>query len=339
MKSLPGLVLVYGLTTGVSPSFAATATPPLNQVLEVLRTNLPDLNETELNRAAVTGLLTELRGRASMVSTEMDTNPVLASFTMLERGVALARVNRVTPQLAKELTSSFQLVAKTNKVEGLVLDLRFVVGDDFAAVVSVASLFVAGERPLLDWGQGMQKSVEESAALRVPLAILINRETIGASESLAGTLRESGVALLIGNPTAGRALAGRNVDLGDGFILRVASTPVKLGDGSVIPDTGVTPDISINIATDQERTLREKMFGQVPASDSSTNAAATRPARSPRMNEADLVRERRNGTNQAQSSVPVQRTIPAPKTIIVDPALARAVDLLKALAVIQRNRS
>jgi hypothetical protein len=347
MKSLARLVFFCGVASVAGPSFAASATPPLNQVLEVLRTNLPELDEAELNRAAVAGLLAELRGRASMASTAADTNPALMSFAVLDRGVALARVGRVTPELARELTAGFQAATTTNKLEGLVLDLRFVAGDDFPAVVPIASLFVGDERPLLDWGNGMQKAAAESAALRVPLAVLINRETIGAAEGLAGVLREAGVALLIGNTTAGRARAGRNVELGDGFTLRVASTPVKLGDGSVIPDTGVTPDIAINIAIDQERALREKMFGPVSVSDSSTNTVATRPARSPRVNEADLVRERRNGTNQSQSPLPAEqrsaasapRPAPAPKQVIVDPALARAVDLLKALTVIQRNRS
>jgi len=71
-----------------------------------------------------------------------------------------------------------------------------------------------------------------------------------------------------------------------------------------------------------------------------TNQASltTRTNRRPRFNEAELVRERRNGF------VPETEAGGGPeadeeKPIVQDPVLARALDVLKGLAVVRQLRS
>jgi C-terminal processing protease CtpA/Prc len=320
-----------------APAIATDGAPAFQEVFEVLRTNLTGTTETELNAAAVNGLLTNLRGRAALVDSAISTNAGLARFTVIDRIIGVAQVRELSLQLAGKLTENFQAAAATNKLKGLVLDLRFAASDDYAAVVSVAELFVTKDRALLDWGNGLVKSSSETAAIDVPVAVLVNRETLGAPEALAGVLQETGQALVLGNPTAGRAFAGREFELASGHKLRVASTPVKLGDGAEIPATGLKPDITVMVALDAERQFVAEPYGLGLSGSVSTNTLPARPARSRRPSEAELVRERREITNQVD--IPLTRDTPSQKPVIIDPVLARAVDLLKGLAVVRGNRS
>ena len=55
-------------------------------------------------------------------------------------------------------------------------------------------------------------------------------------------------------------------------------------------------------------------------------------ARHPRFNEAELVRERREGVSEADITAMKEHDVENP--MVQDPALARALDLLRGLAVV-----
>ena len=321
--------------TGPAARAEVGDTPDFREVYESLRTNLPGISEGELNQAAVAGLLQQMRGRAALADSAAPTNSALQKFIVVERNIAVAGVRRIDAPLKAELTAEFRAVARTNRLKGLVLDLRFATGDDYAAAASLAELFVAKDRELLDWGAGPVKSTAGEVTIDLPVVVLVNQETLGAAEVLAGMLRECGIALILGNPTSGRAYAARELALSGGQKLRIGTVPVKLGDGSEIPTTGLAPDITVAVGLDQERILAAEPFGPV---GNSTNAPPARPARSRRPSEADLVRERRElQTNQP--SLAAAREAAPDKPAIADPVLARAVDLLKGLAAVRSNRS
>jgi hypothetical protein len=66
--------------------------------------------------------------------------------------------------------------------------------------------------------------------------------------------------------------------------------------------------------------------------DEETTAATSTPRR--RINEAELVRMQKEGLLDADEPLPVAKADPV-KPIVRDPALARGLDLLKALAIVK----
>jgi hypothetical protein len=66
-------------------------------------------------------------------------------------------------------------------------------------------------------------------------------------------------------------------------------------------------------------------------------SGTNRVARRPRFNEAELVRERREGISEADMTALRERDPEKPQ--VNDPALARALDLLKGLAVVRQSHS
>jgi hypothetical protein len=138
-------------------------------------------------------------------------------------------------------------------------------------------------------------------------------------------------------------MTGKDYPLENGQRLRIAASPVKLGDGSDIPIEGVRPDIEVTVSRADELvyfadpyampTATPKMANDITASSD----GSVRPqARRFRPSEADLVRARREGRD-LEELLTSERD--SEKPTIRDPALARAVDVLKGLAVVRRSRS
>ena len=248
------------------------------------------------------------------------------------------------------MSAAFNDLSASNKLKGVVLDLRFAGGDDYSAACAVADLFLTKPLPLLDWGNGVVQSKANPDAITLPLMILVNQQTMAAAEALAAVLRETGAGLVIGTNTAGQAAIGRDFVLKNGQRLRIATAEIKLGSGTALSAQGVKPDIQVGVNADEEKAYYADAFRNLPkptnvlaaADGSLTNSAVNetnRPARR-RLTEADLVRERREELNRISETPPaVAKKMETDKPTVRDPALARALDLLKGLAIVRQFRS
>jgi len=352
LKIIHCVSILFSLAACAGLAGPANDPPKFDEVYQLLRTNLNGLSEADLNRAAVEGLLAQLKSGAMLVAPgaagEEAATPALGKSVIYDDSYAYFRVLKVEAGLARELTASYRDMAATNKskIKGVVLDLRFAGGADFAAAAAAADCFLNASQPLLESGGVMARSTIKTNAISVPLAALINSGTSEAAEGLAGVLRQTGAGLLLGSQTAGRAGVFKEFPLSNGAKLRIAAGQVKLGDGTVFTG-GIKPDIEVKTNPDEERAYWEQPY-QTPGQAAKTNAAGTNLVANPpqtngspfrRFNEAELVLEQRDGADlEAEFSAgPRFQTDPSLK-IVRDPALARALDLLKGLAVVQKGR-
>jgi hypothetical protein len=216
------------------------------------------------------------------------TNTALARASVLEGNVAYLRVGQVTKNLGLEFNVALQALTTTNKIAGVVLDLRFADGDDMSTVQS--NLF----------------------ALKMPLVILVNRETRGSAMMLAYSARVVRAGLILGNTTAP-------------FKSEYGETP------------GVTPDIAVNVKIADEKTYLENPYAALAPSETNAVVNTNRfGAFIDHTTEADLVREKIKDGDEDEDAAPPKPAEPQ-KPFIHDPVLARAVDLIKALAVVRQS--
>ncbi len=132
-----------------------------------------------------------------------------------------------------------------------------------------------------------------------PLVILINSQTHGDAALLASQLRATAAAVLIGS----------------------TNSPANLA-----------PDIVVAVSADDEKKFQDNPFFKNTATSlSPTNLMAFVDHTS----EAELVRKRVKDGDETDSASP--RAEP-PQPVVRDPALARAMDLLKALAALHPDR-
>jgi hypothetical protein len=331
---------------------AAGPNPDFREVYDLIREHLAGVSEAELNHTAVQALVSALAPKVTLTTNVVASEatagqPLVTRSNLFGGSIGYVRIERVDDGLAKAVRDACQALDGTNKLKGLVLDLRYAGGTQYAAAVAVADLFLKKERPLLNWGEGLVRSKEKTDALALPVAVLVNRQTAGAAEALAAVLRETGAGLIFGGATAGQAMIAQEYPLKNGMRLRIATAPVQLADGSSLSAQGIKPDITVTVGAQEERAYYADAFRLPPQSSvlagggfSLTNqpGGTNRASRRFRFNEAELVRERRDsvGPDLEQS---VGKEQEAEEPAVHDPALARALDVLKGLAVIRQSRS
>jgi hypothetical protein len=350
MNDLKLPVLLLSLAVGAVPLRAAeTPERPaaeFQEVYELLKQHLATATPADLDRAAVRGLLEQLGGRVTLLgdpAADAGTNRLrVEAASVFEKHYAYVRLGRIAAGVENDFADAWKQLGSSNQLKGLALDLRFASGEDYAAAVALADRFFATERPLADWGDGPRQAAGRTDALTLPVAVLVNRRTAGAAEALAAMLRFGDAALLLGTNTAGQAGIAKEFTLKNGARLRVAVAPIKIAGDKIVPFTGLVPDIPVAVAPKEEKLYLANAFrAPTGAVTEATNdpalASSNRAPRRPR-NEADLVRMMREGQNPALERTNPAPPPPEPPPQVRDPALARALDLLKGLAVVQQFR-
>jgi hypothetical protein len=343
--SVLGVWLLAGPGAGITVP-AAETNAPLNfqEVYNLIRTNLAGVSAADLDRAAVQGLLKQFQSQVSLVpkipGPGISETELLSRTNVFEEAYAYLRIARVEPGLAEQVQVGFEKLNVDKKLKGLVLDLRFARGQDYPTAVRVADRFIAVEQPQLTFGGALLRSTAKADAWTIPVVVLVNRQTAGAAEVLAALLRQNHVGLLIGAPTAGEASLFKEFVLGDGQRLRIATGVIKLGDGEPLSARGINPDIALEVSPEVERAYLADAYKEpVRGTTLTAGPAGTNNPPRRRLNEAELVRRQREGLNpDDDSAVTKTRPLELAKPVVRDPALARALDLLKGLAVVKGYR-
>lgn len=346
------LVFCFLLTAIIGRAAPADVPPTFDEVYQLLRTNLEGVSQADLDRAAVRGLLEQFPAQAMLVEKESNSATAHSAATALSKAAlyddsyAYLRIGKVEGPLAEKLRAAYQDLGNKSKIKGVILDLRFASGSDYAAAAAAADCFLNSEQPLLEWGTGSASATKKTNAIAVPAAILVNSQTTGAAEALVAALREGDIGLILGGTTAGQANIFKEFSLGNGEKLRIATAQIKLGDGTALAH-GLKPDIAVETSLADEKAYLQDPYKILHPPEPAKNDAATnsnlaltnQPSRRP-TNEAELVREKRAGETDdgsddatAQNAAPEE---PAPP-VMADAVLARALDLLKGIAVIQQS--
>lgn len=356
MKSMKNgrkiLAILLLIAAAVAPNRIAAAAEAVQfqELMEILRGNLAGATAENLNRAAVAGLLEQLAPRVRLLDEDSlaketpNVGPAVATG-VFDRAFAYVRMGSLGQNAGKEFQTAFEDLASSNKVQGLVLDLRFAGGGDNGGAVAVADRFFAEAQELVDWGEGMKKSTAKSNAMTLPTTVLVNRKTAGAAEVLAGILRHGDAALLVGSRTAGQASETKDFTLKTGQKVRVAIAAVRVMTDKELPFTGIVPDIEVTTNLEDELLFMADAYRTVKAAAGAGTAAdpiltSTNRGRR-RMNEAELVRLSREGQDLRDPTSGPPTATARPQDAgpqVTDPVLARALDILKGLAVVQRTR-
>jgi len=230
----------------------------------------------------------------------------------------------------------------TQKMRGLILDLRFNPGGKLSTAVQVADRFIEAGVIVTTRGRSGRKLDEYEAAAAgtypdFPVVVLVNRYSASAAEIVAGAVQHHHRAVVLGERTFGKGSVQSVIELGDGRgSLKLTTAEYYLPGGrsinrqqrtgravkrpevkrtpgtSVEPTWGVEPDIEV-VLTDKE------------------NARLLSLRR-----EADVIPH--EGPSTRPSTAPAAPTT-APAPPFVDRQLERAIDVLKAYKVWQQRAS
>ena len=146
-----GLASLFSLALGFAA--AAAPAPKFEELYGLLKTNAAGLSTEKLDQAILEGLADKLPGYILLGAATNVSGPSVTRTNVYEGTFGYYRVGQVTESLTKEIAAAYTN-AGTNALKGVVLDLRFASGVDYAAVATLADNFQTVERPLLDPGTG-----------------------------------------------------------------------------------------------------------------------------------------------------------------------------------------
>lgn len=313
--------------------------PDYGEIFEIISNQLPAISEQDLQHAALQGILTEFQSQIELESNstkegeEQDKQASIAKMELIAEKIAYFRLHLISKGLENILREKIESFRIENGAEGIVLDLRYANGSDYDEVLRLAGLFLNDAVALLDWGSGSQKAVVASPSIQLPLVVLINESTKGAAEALAGALKLIEKAAIIGRPTSGLAMLKKRIPLESGHVLSIATGKVQLADGTPITGKGVAPDIEVDISPTEQAAYFDDPYGELISKEKESNTE--------RLNEAALMRRQNdsNGTVEIEINVPPEgeQESNSQPNAIVDPILARGVDLLKGWTIFNRQ--
>lgn len=186
---------------------------------------------------------------------------------------------------------------------GLVLDLRWNPGGLLDQAVEVCEKFLPrGELVVTTEGRvrsqnsrrpalGSSDLVVDKQGRRLPMAVLVNLGSASASEIVAGCLQDHKRAVIVGEQTFGKGSVQSVIPLPDGSGLRLTTAKYYTPSHKVIHEHGITPDILVSMAEEEERDV---LLAQSPGGVESLeplDRERVRNARDPQLDRArDVLR-------------------------------------------------
>ena len=225
----------------------------------------------------------------------------------LEPGIEYIRLRQFQEQTAQDMEAALDKFTKNDKIQGLVLDLRNNPGGLLTSAVEVSERFIeTGKLVVYTEGRVRNQNMRFQAnAKRVyadfPIVVLVNQGSASASEIVAGALQDHGRAVVLGTQTFGKGSVQTIIPLSDGSGLRLTTAKYFTPKGRSIHGKGVTPDIIVEVP---------KVI------------AAAAPAEQPAPAKPS------GQTVDTKTQDDLKR----------DPQLQRALDLLKAMRILDRTR-
>lgn len=170
----------------------------------------------------------------------------------LESGYGYLRISSFQSHTGDDLIKALEKLKKenTNKLKGLVLDLRNNPGGLLSAAVSVSDSFLTSG--LIVYTKGRQANSEHrfnakpSAALgKTPLVVLVNGGSASASEIVAGALQDHNRAVIMGTPTFGKGSVQTVLPMKNDTAVKLTTARYYTPSGRSIQAEGIQPDIVI----------------------------------------------------------------------------------------------
>jgi len=206
--------------------------------------------------------LTIVRGAETLdisVTRDVIQREDVRSELLAEGRIGYLEVSGFSSSSAQDLHDMLTQLVQTNRVEGLILDLRDDPGGYVDAAQKIASEFTSAD-PLY-WektatGDPQPQHPNPGGAATdtsIPLVVLVNGGTASASEIVAAALQGNGRALLIGSTTYGKGTIQEFKELPGAGGYRLSVRRWLTPDRTWIHGVGLFPNINVAPPPDEQR--------------------------------------------------------------------------------------
>ncbi|MFT3782133.1 MAG: S41 family peptidase [Nibricoccus sp.] len=223
---------------------------------------------------------------------EMIKTDSVRDVQVLQDGIGYLQITQFTERTGEEFIKALNKLAEL-KASSLIIDLRNNPGGLLDAAVAVAEpFFKKGE--IIVYTQGRKpndredyKAESDEVPLNVPAAVLINAGSASAAEIVAGALKDTNKAVIVGERSFGKGSVQSIFKLKNGEGMRLTTARYYTPSGVTIHEKGVSPNVEVVMTPEDDQNLRlqrarrdvkdpeefKERFGFAPIEDRQLQAA------------------------------------------------------------------
>jgi carboxyl-terminal processing protease len=180
---------------------------------------------------------------------------------MLGAGIGYIQLTQFSERTGAEFGQALKRL-RTQGAQALVLDLRNNPGGLLDAAVAVAEpFFKPGELIVYTKGRTADSRQElragpSAGGLHLPVAMLVNSGTASAAEIVAGALKDTARAVVVGETTFGKGSVQSIFQLKNGEALRLTTARYYTPSGVSIHEKGIDPQVPVTVSPEDENKVR-----------------------------------------------------------------------------------
>jgi carboxyl-terminal processing protease len=180
---------------------------------------------------------------------------------VLPNGIGYIQITQFTERTGEEFVNALNKLGDQG-IQSLVLDLRNNPGGLLDAAVAVAEpFFKKGE--LIVYTQGRRakdredyRAESDDPPLDLPTVVLINSGSASAAEIVAGALKDTNKAVIVGERSFGKGSVQSIFKLNNGEGMRLTTARYFTPSGVTLHEKGVEPNVEIVMSPDEDQNLR-----------------------------------------------------------------------------------
>ncbi len=168
------------------------------------------------------------------------------------KDVAYIRISSFSEDVDKNIKEAFAKMQKetSNKIRGLVIDVRNNPGGLLDQAVAVSDLFLNSGEIVSTRSRNEEDTLKYSAskgdiAEGLPIVVLINVGSASASEIVAGALQDHRRAIILGEKSFGKGSVQSVIPFGKYGAIRITTARYYTPSGRSIQAKGIEPDIEV----------------------------------------------------------------------------------------------
>jgi carboxyl-terminal processing protease len=180
-------------------------------------------------------------------------------FELLDGNIAYISLYQFDQPALHQIQDAIAELDVNSRV-GLIFDLRDNPGGLLSVGIDVVSLFVK-EGPILYqtysdgtedvyYANGGENGSQEDnvyANITVPIVVLVNENSASASELFAGAMQDTGIAVILGETTFGKATVQTLFNFSNGGGARITTARYLIPSRRWIHEIGLTPDMVVEL--------------------------------------------------------------------------------------------
>ncbi len=212
---------------------------------------------------------------------------------LLPGNIGYLQLTEFSDNTADEFDKALEKLVRDDGATSLIIDLRDNPGGLLDAAVGVANpFFKKGELIVSTRGRNPSDNDEYRAEgdgdpLTLPIAVLINAGSASAAEIVAGALKDTGRAVIVGERSFGKGSVQSIFQLRGGEGLRLTTARYYTPSGVTIHEHGIEPQVEVVLSADEDEKIRlqderdditdpqafKERFGFTPIEDRQLQAA------------------------------------------------------------------